>query len=79
MYVPDVRNHGKSPWVKEMDYDVLTNDVLELMQQNNIPKAIMIGSSMGGRIAMNLALKYVRICFLLLFYLFVLLLLLTKF
>lgn len=59
VYVPDLRNHGRSPWAKEMNYDVLTNDVCELMQQYNIPKAILIGSSMGGRIAMNFSLKYV--------------------
>ena len=46
-----------------MNYDVLTNDILEFMEEKAIPKAILIGHSMGGRIAINFALKYVRICF----------------
>lgn len=57
-YVIDARNHGKSPWINEMNYDVLTRDLLEFMQQNAILKAVLIGSSMGGRTAINFALKY---------------------
>lgn len=57
-YVPDARNHGKSPWSDEMNYDVLTEDLLEFVQQNAIQKAVLIGNSMGGRTAMNFVLKY---------------------
>lgn len=58
-FVPDFRNHGNSPWIKEMNYAALTKDLLELMQQNGIETAVLVGNSMGGRVAINFALKYV--------------------
>lgn len=57
-YLPDARSHGKSPTTLEMDYEVMTQDVVEFMDQLNIRKATIVGHSMGGRTAINFALKY---------------------
>lgn len=54
----DQRNHGRSPHSDEFSYDLLVNDVLEFMQQQGISKAHFIGHSMGGKVAMRLALEH---------------------
>ena len=54
----DVRNHGSSPQLPEMNYDELAQDVLETMAHLSINNAIVLGHSMGGKIAMQLALNH---------------------
>jgi len=54
----DLRNHGRSPHADEMNYNVMAQDVLELMNDLNIEHACMMGHSMGGKVAMLFALKY---------------------
>ena len=51
----DLRNHGKSPHTNEMNYKVMADDLHELMNTLNIPSAIFIGHSMGGKVAMQFA------------------------
>lgn len=55
--VPDAINHGQSPHRKEVNYDLLAGDVIELMDQLNIQRAAVLGHSMGGKTAMQLALN----------------------
>lgn len=57
VYIIDQRNHGRSPHTDEMNYDVLANDMIEFCVQQNITKATIIGHSMGGKVAMLLALQ----------------------
>ena len=57
----DVRNHGSSPHVAEMDYHIMCDDVECLLDKLGIAKAIVLGHSMGGKIAMVMALTKVRI------------------
>jgi len=52
----DVRNHGRSPRASDMDYPSLANDVLETMDSLGIQHAAVFGHSMGGKIAMQIAL-----------------------
>ena len=54
----DLRNHGKSPHTDEMNYDLMANDVVELMGELHIDSAIVLGHSMGGKVAMTLALNH---------------------
>ena len=54
----DVRNHGSSPQLPEMTYDALAQDVIDTMAHLSIDNAIVLGHSMGGKIAMQLALKH---------------------
>ena len=53
----DLRNHGESPHVKGMGYRQMADDVLALMAHLNIPEAMFCGHSMGGKVAMFLALQ----------------------
>jgi len=53
--VPDHRNHGASPHSEEHSYALMSQDLLELMDHLSIPKAILLGHSMGGKVAMQFA------------------------
>jgi len=57
-YVVDMRNHGQSPHSDEWNYDVMADDIIELMDSENIKTANIIGHSMGGKTAMFLACKF---------------------
>lgn len=48
----DLRNHGLSPRSPQMNYPAMAQDMLELMDELAIEKAIIIGHSMGGKVAM---------------------------
>lgn len=48
----DVRNHGASPHVDDMRFGSCAADVLRLMDKKGIDKAIVLGHSLGGKIAM---------------------------
>lgn len=52
----DVRNHGRSSHHPHMDYASMANDVIALMDAQAISSATFIGHSMGGKIAMRIAL-----------------------
>ncbi len=57
VYALDLRNHGGSPHADEMTYELMAADVLEFMNQANIEKTVLLGHSMGGKVAMELALS----------------------
>lgn len=51
----DLRNHGQSPWSETMDYVSMASDVITLIERLNLQQVILIGHSMGGKVAMKLA------------------------
>lgn len=57
VYSVDLRNHGKSPHDPRMDYPSMVEDVLRLMDQLNLHFTSIMGHSMGGKLAMQLALS----------------------
>ena len=52
VYMPDQRNHGRSPFAASHSYNDLRNDLVEFFEQHNIEKATLLGHSMGGKVAM---------------------------
>ncbi len=54
--VPDLRNHGRSPHAPDVSYPAMAQDILELLDQLQLSEAVFIGHSMGGKLAMWLAL-----------------------
>lgn len=58
LYLIDQRNHGDSPKSDDWNYDVMVEDLKELMDGEGLDKAFVMGHSMGGKTAMNFALKY---------------------
>lgn len=57
-YTLDLRNHGQSPHSETWNYDVMADDVIELLKTENISSAHIMGHSMGGKVAMLVAGKY---------------------
>jgi esterase len=57
-YQVDLRNHGRSPHSMEFTYELMADDLQELMYDEKIEKADLIGHSMGGKVAMFLAIKH---------------------
>jgi esterase len=57
VFTVDQRNHGQSPHTPDHNYNVLTTDLEEFIQQQKLDKPVIIGHSMGGKAAMNFAIK----------------------
>lgn len=58
IFIPDQRNHGKSPHSKDHNYTVLANDLYEFIKNKTSGKVILVGHSMGGKSVMRLALEH---------------------
>lgn len=54
--LPDLRNHGGSPWSEAMSYPLMAADLAALLDRLGLASAAVIGHSMGGKAAMTLAL-----------------------
>lgn len=54
----DLRNHGGSPHVEGMSYREMVEDVVEVLDALHITQCDLMGHSMGGKVAMNLALLH---------------------
>lgn len=53
----DVRNHGHSPHSDTMTYSAMAGDILEYLDEQRLEQVDLLGHSMGGKIAMTLALQ----------------------
>ncbi len=54
----DLRNHGDSPHIKGMSYREMYEDVIKVAKAENITSFHLLGHSMGGKVAMQLALAH---------------------
>ena len=52
VFMVDQRNHGRSPHSDMHRYKDLAGDLLEMMDDNELGKAVILGHSMGGKAAM---------------------------
>lgn len=57
VYILDQRNHGQSPHHYAFNYYALTEDLLEFIEQQDINDPIILGHSMGGKVAMRFTLE----------------------
>ena len=53
----DLRNHGDSPHELPMDLPLMAADIVELMDDLGLARATLIGHSLGGKVAMQVALN----------------------
>ena len=53
----DLRNHGDSPHTDAMSYPEMAVDVSDWMAAQGLEEAALLGHSMGGKVAMELALS----------------------
>ena len=58
VYALDLRNHGASPWAEEMTYPAMAEDLRDFLDREGIESAPVVGHSMGGKVAMALALAH---------------------
>lgn len=58
VYLLDQRNHGQSPHTPDFNYQLLTEDLYHFIEQHRLFKPHLIGHSMGGKTAMNFAVRY---------------------
>jgi len=54
----DLRNHGDSPHDQKMDIPSMADDIVELLDDLNLSAANLVGHSLGGKVGMQVALKY---------------------
>lgn len=55
IHLLDQRNHGRSPHSSEMNYEVMSQDVKHYCEVHNLKDIILLGHSMGGKVAMQFA------------------------
>jgi esterase len=56
VFALDLRNHGRSPWADTMSFDEMAGDVAAFIGGHDLSPAGVIGHSLGGKVAMRLAL-----------------------
>jgi esterase len=54
----DLRNHGRSPHSDIFDYDVMVADLREFVEQQALTRIMLLGHSIGGKVAMQFAIDY---------------------
>jgi len=57
VFILDQRNHGQSPHSDTFNYFALADDLYEFIEDRQLINPILIGHSMGGKVAMNFALE----------------------
>jgi len=58
VFALDQRDHGRSPHSDQLNYEALAGDALEFIEHNGLAPAVVLGHSMGGKVAMKLALDH---------------------
>jgi pimeloyl-ACP methyl ester carboxylesterase len=57
VFIPDQRNHGQSPHDPTFNYFALCADLQEFIETHDLEDPIILGHSMGGKVAMHFALE----------------------
>ncbi len=55
VHLVDQRNHGRSFWSADFDYEILADDLKAYVAHYRLQKVALIGHSMGGKTAMQFA------------------------
>lgn len=58
VWLVDQRNHGHSPHSDEMSYPIMAKDLKNFIEMHNLKGAVVLGHSMGGKVAMQFAVEY---------------------
>lgn len=61
VFIVDLRNHGLSPHSEVWNYQVMSEDILELINDNELQNVILMGHSMGGKVAMQFAVDHPQV------------------
>lgn len=58
IFIPDLRNHGKSPHTSTHTYQDMVGDLFQFFSDHHLKEATILGHSMGGKLAMMFAAEY---------------------
>jgi esterase len=58
LITPDLRNHGKSPHDPDASVRAMSEDLAELLDSLGLGRVLLLGHSLGGRVAMRFALDH---------------------
>ncbi len=58
VFIPDMRNHGQSGHSNVFDYSVMADDIGEFIETHKLENPIIMGHSMGGKIALKYTLDH---------------------
>lgn len=58
LWLPDLRNHGRSPRSETHTYEAMAADMYEFIDTHRIENPIILGHSMGGKVVMKLVDQY---------------------
>ncbi|SFZ90844.1 Pimeloyl-ACP methyl ester carboxylesterase [Flaviramulus basaltis] len=58
VHLIDQRNHGRSFWSNEFNYEILAEDLKQYCEEHDLKDIILLGHSMGGKTAMLFATEY---------------------
>ena len=61
VFLIDLRNHGHSDWSDEISYQLMADDVFEFCQDKGLEDVLLMGHSMGGKVAMQFAVDHEEI------------------
>ncbi|MEH6823106.1 MAG: alpha/beta fold hydrolase [Motiliproteus sp.] len=54
----DLRNHGRSGWDDDTSYAAMSDDLLQFIDAQGFDRILLLGHSMGGKVAMQFALDH---------------------
>lgn len=57
VFAVDQRNHGQSPQSDKFNYLALTDDISDFIDEHELDEVILLGHSLGGKVAMRFALE----------------------
>lgn len=58
VHLLDQRNHGRSIHSADFSYELMAQDLMEYCEHHNLKEIILLGHSMGGKVAMQFASEY---------------------
>lgn len=58
VFILDQRNHGNSFHSNEWTYEVMANDLKTFCEQQNLEQIVLVGHSMGGKVAMHFTVNF---------------------
>ena len=50
VYLPDLRNHGNSPWDDSFGVVDMAEDLVRMLDDANVEHAVLVGHSLGGKV-----------------------------
>jgi esterase len=61
VFTLDLRNHGESEHHDDMTYRAMADDIFQFISEHSLENVSVIGHSMGGKVAMQMALQHPEI------------------